>query len=108
MYDAAFAGLSKPVVPKGMRHAWHVYPLFVRDRDAARDALAAEGIGSNVHYPIPVHLQEGYSHLGYAKGAFPGAEFVAAHELSLPIYPEITDEQVKAVIDVVGRAVVSA
>ena len=107
-YNAAFVDVSKPRVPGGIRHAWHVYPLFVRDRDAARDALAAEGIGSNVHYPIPVHLQEGYSHLGYAKGSFPGAEFVAAHELSLPIYPEISDAQVQAVIDSVSRIVVSA
>ncbi len=74
-----------------------IYPVFVSDRDRVREALQSAGIGTNVHYPVPCHLQKGYSHLGYAAGSFPHAEYLAGHELSLPIYAEMSDAQVETV-----------
>ncbi len=96
-YDALLADLEKPRVPDDVLHCWHVYPIFVDERDRVRERLDAAGVGSNVHYPIPCHLQEGYRFLGYGEGAFPHAEMIARRELSLPIYAELTDAQIDAV-----------
>jgi dTDP-4-amino-4,6-dideoxygalactose transaminase len=96
-YDELLGAFEKPVVPADVLPSRHVYPIFVDERDRVRDALHNVGIGSNVHYPIPCHLQTGYAFLGYREGAFPRSEEVARRELSLPIYPELTGEQIEAV-----------
>jgi dTDP-4-amino-4,6-dideoxygalactose transaminase len=95
-YDAqlAWAGIQRPVRPEGREHVYHVYAIRVRHRDALRKKLAAKGIQTGIHYPTPVHLQPAYSDLGYGPGSFPVAESFSAETLSLPIYPEITREQV--------------
>jgi dTDP-4-amino-4,6-dideoxygalactose transaminase len=67
--------------------------------------LAEKGVGSGVHYPVPVHLQEAYSSLGYQRGAFPIAERCAAEFVSLPMFPELTSAQVEIVIEAVKDAV---
>ncbi|MBU1699890.1 MAG: DegT/DnrJ/EryC1/StrS family aminotransferase [Candidatus Eisenbacteria bacterium] len=74
--------------PQG-RSARHLFVVRVPDRDRLREALRARGIESQIHYPIPVHLQEAFSHLGYAAGDFPVAEKLAGSILSLPLYPEL-------------------
>jgi dTDP-4-amino-4,6-dideoxygalactose transaminase len=77
--------------------AWHVYAVRHPRRDELRAHLERQGIGTGLHYPVPLHLQKCYAALGHQPGAFPVAE-TAAHEcLSLPIYPELTDEQVAGV-----------
>lgn len=96
-YDALLADVSKPAVPDDVLHARHVYPIFVNDRDAVRERLGEMGVGTNMHYPIPCHLQRGYAHLGRAAGTLPHAEYLARHELSLPIYPGMTREQIEYV-----------
>ena len=96
-YNALLPHAKRPLVPHDVVHAWHVYPVFADDRDEVRKALDRLEIGTNVHYPIPCHLQTGYAHLGYGPGAFPNAEYVAAHELSLPIYPGMTGAQIEFV-----------
>ena len=62
-------------------------------RDTVRERLAAAGVESGIHYPVPLHLQPAYAHLGYRPGDFPVAERLAAEILSLPMFPEITEEQ---------------
>jgi dTDP-4-amino-4,6-dideoxygalactose transaminase len=100
-YDELLAGISKPEVPSYVRHVYHIYPIFVEDRDAVRAALDDRGVDTNVHYPIACHLQEAYADLGYGAGAFPHSEYLAAHELSLPMYAELTGEQVDYVAEAV-------
>jgi dTDP-4-amino-4,6-dideoxygalactose transaminase len=70
----------------------------VKDRDGLIAALAAKDIHCGIHYPIPLHLQEAYKSLGYQKGAFPVAEKAAAEFVSLPMYAELTGEQISRVV----------
>lgn len=99
-YDRAFAGAPgvRPVaVLPGNESARHLYVVHVADRDGLASHLAARNIQSGLHYPIPLHLQECYAHLGYAKGSLPHAEKAAAELLSLPLFPGMTDAQVDRV-----------
>jgi len=86
------------------RHVYHLYTIRLRDRDALQRSLAADGIATGVHYPIPIHMQPAWADLGYTVGAFPEAERASSEVLSLPLYPEMTDEQVDAVVSAVRRA----
>ncbi|MGB6987165.1 MAG: DegT/DnrJ/EryC1/StrS family aminotransferase [Candidatus Aquilonibacter sp.] len=99
LYDRALDGLERPALIADTASAYHIYPVFVPDRDGLRERLGARGIETNVHYPIPCHLQPGYRALGYTEGAFPVSERLAREELSLPIFPEMTGEQVTYVVD---------
>ena len=83
---------------------FHVYVIRSPHRDRLRTTLAEAGIQSGVHYPIPVHLQPAHADLGYHAGDFPVSEAVAAEVLSLPIFPEMTEEQVKTVAAVVNAS----
>ena len=98
-YARAFAGagISAPIERPHCRHVYHVYAVRLSRRDAARAALQAADIQTGVHYPIPVHLQPAYADLGYAAGDFPVSERAASHVLSLPLFPEMTAEQVRTV-----------
>jgi dTDP-4-amino-4,6-dideoxygalactose transaminase len=103
-YNQAFAGIDEvltPVEAKYARHVYHVYAVRVEGRDAALRHLQEKGVGCAVHYPVPIHLQEAGRNLGYTKGAFPIAESLADEFLSLPMFPELTEEQ----IEYVGRCV---
>ena len=94
--------------PKEMpwgRHVYHVYTLRADDRDGLQATLAAEGIQTGIHYPVPVHLQPAYADLGYGPGAFPHAEKAAKQVLSLPLYPELPSQAVAQVAEAVKRAV---
>lgn len=91
---------SPLVLPAEMPYARHVYHLYVvqaPDRDALRAQLLAAGIETGLHYPIPLHLQEAYSRLGYRAGSFPVAEAASQRILSLPMHPELTNEQIEYV-----------
>ncbi len=83
--------------PRTLPHtssAQHVYPVLLDDRDRVAAEMKQLGVETNVHYPVPCHLQPGYAHLGYRAGDFPTTERLARRELSLPIYPEIDDMQI--------------
>jgi len=71
-----------------------LFVAWVDQRDAVRAALAERGVDTAIHYPHPLHLQAAYAGLGYAPGSFPHAERAAAQVLSLPLFPEMSDEQV--------------
>jgi dTDP-4-amino-4,6-dideoxygalactose transaminase len=85
-------------------HCYYVYVVEVQDRDAFRQALEAEGIASGVHYPIPLHLQPACAEYGYQRGSFPVTERVAERIVSLPMYPELTTEQLMCVVAAVKKA----
>ena len=102
-YTAALAGagVECPEERPGCRHVYHVYAVRTPERDALRDHLAGRGVGVGIHYPIPVHLQQAYAALGHRAGDFPESERAANEVLSLPIYPELSDAQLDAVVDAV-------
>ena len=106
-YDEMLAGTGL-VLPREMSYARHVYHLYVvqaERRAELRTRLADAGVQTGVHYPVPVHLQPAYSSLGHRPGDFPEAERQAARVLSLPMFPELTDEQLKRVADAVYETV---
>lgn len=100
-YLAGLAGtpdLVLPVERDGAVHAWHQFVVRHPRRDALRDALQARGVGTAIHYPLPVHLQPAYAHLDHGPGSFPVAEQAAREVLSLPMFPELTADEVDRVI----------
>ena len=92
-----------PIVKDECVPVWHIYGVRCADRDALENHLNDNGIGTNKHYPIPMHLQECYSDLGIPQGALPIAEEISATELSLPMYYGLTDEEIKYVIDAINE-----
>ncbi|CAH1668185.1 DegT/DnrJ/EryC1/StrS family aminotransferase [Chelatococcus asaccharovorans] len=106
--DAYHRGLASSDVglpaQAGRDHVHHVFAIRAPARDALAAALRQEGVATGIHYPRPVHLQPAYADLGYREGDFPVAEAIARDTLSLPIYPELTPDQVDHVIAAVRRA----
>ncbi len=90
--------LILPFVAEGADPVWHLYVIRTEQRDALLEFLMRRGIGAGIHYPVPLHLQPAYADLGYVRGALPVTEMVADSCLSLPIYPEMTDEQQDVVV----------
>jgi len=97
--------LVLPCRPADSEPVWHCYTIEVDDRDRIRAKLAADGIETGVYYPVPQHLQKVYAPLGYKRGAFPVAERLCERCLSLPMYPELTDDQIRAVAVALRTAV---
>ena len=91
------ASLGLPVEAANTRHVYHVYAVRTDRREGLISALGAQGIQTGIHYPVPVHLQPAYADLAYAKGAFPLAEKAADEVLSLPMYPEMTEQHIQMV-----------
>ena len=94
-----------PEIPAGGRHVFHCYVIRVPGarRDALRQYLSERGIGTGVHYPVPIHLQEASAFLGYRQGDFPVTERLAGEVVSLPMYAELTDAQVDTVAAAVAE-----
>jgi dTDP-4-amino-4,6-dideoxygalactose transaminase len=106
-YAELLADLPEVILPRtapGNEHVWHLYAIRVPRRDHVLRCLHDEGIYAGIHYPVPVHLQPAFRHLGYGAGDFPVAEAAAGQLLSLPLYPQITHEQQARVANAVGRA----
>jgi len=101
-YNKAFQDIIEiPYVIENVRHVYHVYALRSPKRNTLQNYLNDRNIASGIHYPIPVHLQAGYSELGYKQGDFPHTEKAASEVLSLPIFPDMTKSQQEEVIDAV-------
>lgn len=92
-----------PYIPDYAVPVWHIYSIRCKDRDALEKHLNDIEIGTNKHYPIPIHMQECYRELNIPQGALPIAEEISATELSLPMYYGMTDEEVQYVIDAINE-----
>jgi dTDP-4-amino-4,6-dideoxygalactose transaminase len=105
-YLAGLAGtpLVLPAVGAGCEHTWHLFVVRSKRRTALRAALEARGVGTDVHYPTPPHLQRAYADLRRPKGSFPISERIHREVLSLPIGPHMTDAEVEYVIEQVRAA----
>lgn len=99
LYERLLAGgpVSPPQAAKSGCHVYHVYAVRSTLRDRLRRQLQECGIETGIHYPEPVHMMPAYSDLGYSKGDYPNAEQLAQEELSLPMYPELTEAQIREV-----------
>ena len=108
LYDEAFArcalgaNVITPRALPGFRHIYNQYVIRVRRRDQLREHLAAAGVGTEIYYPIPLHLQQCFAYLGHAAGDFPESERAALETLALPIYPELTPAQLQYVVESIG------
>src|ERR1700722_11239930 len=103
-YNAAFAAaelaenLITPKPSVSGRHLFNQYVVRVRNRDALKDHLTAQGGGTEIYYPVPLHLQKCFSFLKHAPGDFPHSELAAGETLALPVYPELEQEQLAHVV----------
>jgi dTDP-3-amino-3,4,6-trideoxy-alpha-D-glucose transaminase len=86
--------LTLPVIPKDSEHVFHQFVIRSPKRDALREYLKQHGIYTLVHYPVPIHFQPAYSDLGYSAGSLPNTELASREVLSLPLYPELTEDRV--------------
>jgi dTDP-4-amino-4,6-dideoxygalactose transaminase len=96
--------LTLPVVAEGCEHTWHQFVVRAKRREAFRAALEARGVGTDVHYPTPPHLQRAYADLKRRKGSFPISERIHREVVSLPIGPHMTDAEIEYVIEQVRAA----
>jgi dTDP-4-amino-4,6-dideoxygalactose transaminase len=96
-------GVVLPHEVPGSRHVWHQYVIRTRRRDALREFLSLRGIGSEIYYPVPLHLQEALKGLGYGAGSFPEAERAAHEVLALPIFPELREDEQQTVVKAIGE-----
>ena len=101
-------GVGLPQEPADVKGSFHLFVIHVEERDRIRAELTTAGIGTGLHYPVPIHLQEAFAGHGFGPGSFPNSEWSAAHLLSLPMFPELTDDQVDFVCDQVASTVGSA
>jgi dTDP-4-amino-4,6-dideoxygalactose transaminase len=94
---------SQIILPSSIhdRHIYNQYVIRVQNRDALQEFLKVNGIGNEVYYPVPLHMQECFAYLGYKKGDFPQSELAATHSVALPIYPEMTEKMSERVVETV-------
>lgn len=104
VYDRELDGVGDIVLPKrtaGATHIFNQYTIATQRRDALRDHLKSAGIGMEIYYPVPLHLQQCYADLGYKRGDLPVSEAMADRVLSIPIFPEMTESEQAEVIDAI-------
>jgi dTDP-4-amino-4,6-dideoxygalactose transaminase len=102
LYHSLLAGVNgivTPAVNEDAKHVFHIYAVRTDKRDALMKHLEQRSVGCGIHYPVPIHLQQAYDFLGLGKGTFPVAERCAEELLSLPMFPELTELQVRYVVD---------
>lgn len=99
-YYELLNGIDKVITPKEMdygKHIYHLYVVRVQDRNGFQNYLKENGVGTGIHYPKPLHLQKAYSYLGYKEGDFPVSEKCASEIVSLPMFPELTRQEIEYV-----------
>jgi len=90
-------GIHCPIAEEPQQHVYHLYVIRVKQRDRLKTFLKERGIETLIHYPVPIHLQKGYQHLGYGIGSLPVTESCSDEILSLPLYPEISESDIEEV-----------
>jgi dTDP-4-amino-4,6-dideoxygalactose transaminase len=95
--------LVLPIEPDRMRHVYNQFTVRCAERDSLREHLQHEGVPTEIYYPYPLHLQPAFGYLGYKEGRLPHAEAVAREVLSLPVYPELTEDQQQVIVSAVAR-----
>lgn len=106
LYDEGLRGIGPvlaPVERVNARHVYHLYVVRVPQRAELMEFLSSRGIASGLHYPVPLHLQPATANLGYKKGDFPLSERICDEILSLPMYPELSPEQIELVCSTIGE-----
>ena len=104
LYDELLTGVAEvvtPAVAPGNTHVYNQYAIRARRRDELRGHLTERGIGTGVHYPVPLHLQACFQELGYREGDFPVSEKLCTEVLSLPVFPELGERKVAAVAEAI-------
>ncbi len=99
-YKEMLVGVGDLIFQRRVPYSTHIYHLFIvetKQRTALQKHLTSAGIGTGIHYPVPIHLQQAYADLGYSKGDFPEAEQLAEHMISLPMFPELHKDQIRQV-----------
>jgi dTDP-4-amino-4,6-dideoxygalactose transaminase len=96
-------GIVLPQEVPGAHHVWHQYVVRCARRDALREFLTTRRIGSEIYYPVPLHMQEALKDLGYVEGNFPEAERAAREVLALPMFPELRDDEQETVVDAIAE-----
>jgi dTDP-4-amino-4,6-dideoxygalactose transaminase len=96
-------GIVLPHQESGSRHVWHQYVIRTARRDALREFLSSRKIGSEIYYPVPLHMQQALKCLGYTDGDFPEAERAAREVLALPIFPELREDEQRTVVDAIAE-----
>lgn len=94
--------IKKPIVHKDCEHIYYVYVILVNERDRFRKFLSDNDISTGVYFPIPLHLQEVYKNLGYKKGDLPNVEKLAKYGVAIPMFPELTDNELKKIVKVIN------
>jgi dTDP-4-amino-4,6-dideoxygalactose transaminase len=92
-------GIIFPSALDDVKHVFHLYVIRAKDRDALQEHLKENGVASGLHYPFPLHMTKAYSELGYKEGDFPVAEKLAEEILSLPMYSELSEDQIDYVCE---------
>ncbi|WP_128970898.1 DegT/DnrJ/EryC1/StrS family aminotransferase [Bradyrhizobium tropiciagri] len=95
--ELTHSGIKTPFVRMGSTHVYHLYVIITNERDVIRSRLDEVGVASGIHYPLPLHLQPAFAYLGYKRGDLPCCEEMAAQSLSLPMFPELTRDQVRGI-----------
>jgi dTDP-4-amino-4,6-dideoxygalactose transaminase len=96
-------GIILPHEVPGAHHVWHQFVIRTARRDAMREFLAARKIGSEIYYPVPLHLQVALKDLGYREGDFPESERAAREVLALPIFPELREDEQRTVVNAIAE-----
>ena len=104
---AGMDGLVLPFEPSWSRAIYHLFVIRVPDRQEMQNSLKAAGVGTGIHYPVPLHVQHAYRALGYGKGDLPVTERVSAEIVSLPMYPQLTDGQQAKVVNALKACLMS-
>jgi dTDP-4-amino-4,6-dideoxygalactose transaminase len=102
--ELAQSEIKTPVVRTGSTHVYHLYVIATNERDAMRNKLDEAGVATGIHYPLPLHLQPAFAHLGYKPGDLPRCEALAARSLSLPMFPELARDQVRYIAAIAREA----
>ena len=97
--SAGVAGVTLPTERAGCRHVYHLYAVLVGARDRVLEGLKQRGVLAGIHYPVPIHMQPAYAGRVAAQGTLPVTERVAKHEISLPMYPELSHDDARRVAE---------